>query len=241
MEASSFELGEAEVVVKVVVPDPRRVREVAEGRPGPRVRAEASRDEGPHGLGDAVPGAAGVEGARGRGAGEDAALDVRVPRHRGAVVEGMAAREDEVGQDAGGPGVDLGRVDVVPTKAAAREELGGRVARRPRRVADVEDVAVVLRGGALESPRGAEVDEAQAPAPRVGEDDVLRLDVEVRDAVRVEVPGRDKGETCPNLLKPRISVVFDSFWLIFGRAIISWGELKAWTLSSRALLRSHPR
>ena len=39
-------------------------------------------------------------------------------------------------------------------------------------------------------------------------------------------PGQETGETCPTLEAP-ISIVFDSIWLIFGRAIISRGEPKA--------------
>ena len=32
--------------------------------------------------------------------------------------------------------------------------------------------------------------------------------------------------------KPHISAVFHSFWLIFGRAIISWNDLNAWMFFS---------
>ena len=39
-------------------------------------------------------------------------------------------------------------------------------------------------------------------------------------------PGQEKGEKLPTL-EAHISIVFHSFWLIFGRAIISRGELKA--------------
>ena len=62
-----------------------------------------------------------------------------------------------------------------------------------------------------------------------------------RGRARGARPGRDKGETFPNFLKPRISVGFHSIWLIFERAITSRGELKAWMPFSRALLRKHPR
>ena len=53
-------------------------------------------------------------------------------------------------------------------------------------------------------------------------------------------PGQEKGEKFPTL-EARISIVFHSFWLIFGRAIISRGELKAWMLFSRTSLREHSR
>jgi hypothetical protein len=41
--------------------------------------------------------------------------------------------------------------------------------------------------------------------------------------------------------KPHISAVFYSFWLIFGRAIISWNGLEAWMLFPRRARAEHSR
>ena len=48
----------------------------------------------------------------------------------------------------------------------------------------------------------------------------------------VEVPARETG---------RISIGFHSISLVFGRAIFSRGEIKAWVLFSQESLREHPR
>ena len=53
-------------------------------------------------------------------------------------------------------------------------------------------------------------------------------------------PGQEKGEKFPTLEAP-ISIVFHSIWLIFGRGIVSRGELKAWMPFCRNPLREHPR
>merc|ERR1711938_353135 len=50
-------------------------------------------------------------------------------------------------------------------------------------------------------------------------------------STRIVDLGRKRVGSWPTL-EARISVDFHSFWLIFGRAIISRGELKAWMLSS---------
>jgi serine/threonine protein phosphatase PrpC len=54
------------------------------------------------------------------------------------------------------------------------------------------------------------------------------------------LPGREKGATCPTSKAP-ISVVFHSFRLIFGRAIISRKSLEAWTLFLRRARAEHSR
>ena len=130
-----------------------------------------------------------------------------------------------------------------PPGVAERAERAEREAAARGVAADREAV----RGGA-----GAEaaVVGPQNVLERLGGGDVRRPPVlgQRDDAVagereaerEVPVPGQEKGETFPTL-EARISVVFHSFWLIFGRAIISRGELKAWMLSSRTSLREHPR
>ena len=99
---------------------------------------------------------------------------------------------------------------------------------------EVGDEVVPSRGVLVRDPgdHGGDV-EAEADGPVV--------DVGVGLVVMREVrPGQEKGVKFPTL-EARISIGFDSIWLIFGRAIISRGELKAWMLLSRALLRKHPR
>ena len=52
--------------------------------------------------------------------------------------------------------------------------------------------------------------------------------------------GQDKRAKFPTS-KPHISAVFHSFWLIFGRAIISWNGLEAWMLFLGRARAEHSR
>jgi hypothetical protein len=64
----------------------------------------------------------------------------------------------------------------------------------------------------------------------------LELVVEVLDLE----PGQEKGAKFPTSKAP-ISVIFHSFWLIFGRAIISRSALEAWVLFPKRARAEHSR
>ena len=54
------------------------------------------------------------------------------------------------------------------------------------------------------------------------------------------LPGQEKGATCPTSKAP-LSVVFRSFRLILGRAIISRSVLEAWVLFPKRARAEHSR
>ena len=147
----------------------------------------------------------------GEGAGAAAALLPLGVHAAGAAGDGRARVEDALRRDEG--------------HAVVREELDGEGPRdvlEPRAVLEAEG-----RLGVGEVGRAA--------VAEVGD-----LVLERRDAADGRVPGQEKGETFPTL-EARISIVFHSIWLIFGRAIVSRDELKAWMLSSWKSLREHQR
>ena len=131
-----------------------------------------------------------------------------------------------------------------------RAPLPDRVLRRrAERVVDVRDGRA--EDGGRVAVEEAEVAEDAAQEPR-GEDEVARdvgrgrrrppdVAAEARAVPEErEEPGREKGAKFPTSKAP-ISVVFRSFRLIFGRAIISRSALEAWALFSKRARAEHSR
>ena len=72
----------------------------------------------------------------------------------------------------------------------------------------------------------AVVEQARKARRLLGEAKIWHYAVQLVDGLRYP-PGRQKSATCPTSKAP-LSAVFQSFRLIFGRAIISWNGLEAW-------------
>ena len=70
-------------------------------------------------------------------------------------------------------------------------------------------------------------------------DAVFEASFEARNETR-RLTGQDKRAKFQTS-KPHISAVFHSFWLIFGRAIISWNGLDAWMLFPERARAEHSR
>ena len=150
---------------------------------------------------------------------------------RGALPESVAVRHSA------GRGAGCGQVALLPHAQLIRRDAVGAarahdavststaLALAPPAIRVVAPLAPpVPPAGALEAPAEA-LDEGAGPLGRV-------LPDAARDGARVarrRGPGQEKGEKFPTL-EARISIVFHSIWLIFGRAIISRSALDEWML-----------
>jgi len=93
---------------------------------------------------------------------------------------------------------------------------------------------------AVVAPEGLEEADVLAAVGRLDGVAVVGLDEVVVAAVDEEEPGQEKGAKFPTSKAP-ISVVFHSFRLILGRAIISRNSLEAWVLFPKRARAEHSR
>ena len=133
---------------------------------------------------------------------------------------------------------DRGRVEVdeAPLLEVEGDDVDGLrvVAGDLAEAADGEEQVLVTVARVL-LRRRARRDAAEAPPPEVLGEEPVGLGLGPRARV---APGQEKGAKFPTSKAP-ISVVFRSFRLIFGRAIISRNGLEAWMLFPKRARAEH--